>query len=99
MTYVTPNRIGVLCAFAFVIAAASVASAAQATTVAILGTVIDASGATIPGATITVTNSTTAIVQTAVSDSRGRYLVPTLAVGSYSVKAELPGFQTVIQQG
>ena len=100
MTSFITRRIALLSSFcACVIAAASVASAAQATTAAILGTVVDASGATIPGATITVTNATTAIVQTAVSDSRGRYLVPTLAVGTYSVKAELPGFQTVIQQG
>jgi carboxypeptidase family protein len=100
MAYLNTTRIALLSSLcALVIAAASVAAAAQATTATILGTVIDASGATIPGATITVTNTTTAIAQTAISDSRGRYVVPTLAVGTYSVKAELQGFQTVIQQG
>src|SRR3954469_3633015 len=72
---------------------------AQATTAAILGTVNDSSGAAVPGATVTATNTATGIVQTAVSDSRGRYLVPSLTIGQYEAKAELQGFQTVIRKG
>src|SRR5690348_16714356 len=100
MTTITKIRVAVLSSIYIAVAAmTSVSLHAQATTATILGTVNDSSGATVPGATVTVTNTTTGIGQTAVSDSRGRYVVPTLAVGTYSVKAELQGFQTVIQQG
>src|SRR5213593_866281 len=61
----------------------------QATTAAILGTVTDPTGAAVPGAMVTVTNTGTGIAQTAASDERGRYRVPSLSVGQYEVKAEL----------
>src|SRR5437764_300589 len=73
--------------------------AAQSTTSAILGTINDASGAAVPGVTITATNTATDIAQTSLSDERGRYRVPSLNVGQYDVKAELAGFQTVIHKG
>jgi hypothetical protein len=73
--------------------------AAQSTTSTILGTINDASGAAVPGVTITVTNTATDIAQTTLSDERGRYRVPGLNVGQYDVKAELAGFQTVIHKG
>src|SRR3954469_21206295 len=72
---------------------------AQATTAAILGTVNDSSGAAVPGATVPATNTGAGIAQTAVSDSRGRCLVPSLTIGGYDVKAELQGFQTVVRKG
>src|SRR3954462_4434922 len=72
---------------------------AQATTSAILGTVTDSTGAPVPGASLTATNTATGIVQTAVSDARGRYIGPSLTIGAYEVKAELQGFQTVVRKG
>ena len=48
----------------------------------ISGTVKDAQGAVVPGATVTVTNTQTAITQTTVTDSSGFYTVPNLAPGS-----------------
>src|SRR6185312_5454394 len=84
---------------AIIVAVAGLRLSAQSNTASILGTVVDSSGATVPGATVTVTSTTTTIAQSAVTDARGRYVVPTLAVGRYDVKAELQGFQTVIQQG
>ncbi len=73
--------------------------AAQATTATILGTVNDSSGAPVPGATVTATNTGTRIASTTVSDARGRYVVPSIAIGQYEVKAELQGFQTVVRKG
>ena len=70
-------------------------SGAQITRSAISGTVRDATGALVPGATITVTNMDTNIARTAVSDAQGFYRVPALEPGRYEVKAELSGFQTV----
>ena len=61
--------------------AATLPLAAQSTTSAILGTINDASGAAVPGVTITVTNIATDIAQTTLTDERGRYRVPSLNVG------------------
>src|SRR5438876_8364155 len=63
------------------------------------GTVSDASGALIPGATITATNTGTGIVSTALSNEAGAYQFASLQTGTYSVSAELPGFQTQTRSG
>jgi len=52
--------------------AASIPLVGQATTATILGTVTDSSGAAVPGAMVSVTNTGTGIVQTTLSDERGR---------------------------
>ncbi len=57
------------------------------------GVVKDASGAVLPGATVTITNKQTAKVYTAVSGSDGVYRVLDLEPGRYAVKFELSGFQ------
>src|SRR6185503_3254012 len=57
------------------------------------GTVADASGALIPGVTITATNSDTGIVTTVVSNETGAYQLAALQPGRYRVSAELPGFR------
>ncbi len=58
------------------------------------GTVSDASGALIPGVTVTATNVATGIVNTVVSNESGAYNFASLQPGDYKVSAELPGFQT-----
>jgi hypothetical protein len=57
------------------------------------GTVSDASGGVIAGATVTATNEGTGIASTSVTNSAGVYGFPRLRFGSYTVKAELKGFQ------
>src|SRR5207244_10529371 len=63
------------------------------------GTVSDASGALIPGVTITATNTGTGIVNTVVSNDAGAYQFASLQTGTYTVTAELPGFQTQTRNG
>jgi hypothetical protein len=70
-------------------------AAAQMTRGAISGTVRDATGAVVPGATVTVTNTGTNQAKTAVSDAQGFYRVGALEPGRYSVRTELAGFSTV----
>ena len=72
---------------------------AQATTGSISGTVVDESGAIMPGVTITVTNIDTGVARTQVSDTNGRYRVLSLGPGSYELVAELQGFTLVKRTG
>src|SRR5437764_7922109 len=59
----------------------------------ISGTVADASGALIPGVSVTATNTQTGVVTTVLSNESGAYNFASLQPGSYKVIAELPGFQ------
>jgi hypothetical protein len=58
------------------------------------GTVADASGAVLPGVTITATNTGTGVVATAISNSAGVYSFPSLQPGVYKVSGEMKGFQS-----
>ena len=52
-----------------------------------------------PGVTVTVTEENTGLVRTTVTNADGRYVLPTLLPGEYTIKAELQGFQTASQSG
>src|ERR1700684_1706832 len=71
----------------------------QGANATLLGTVTDASGAVVPGASVQVTNVDTGVRQTVTTDSQGRYTVVDLLVGNYEVQASAPGFQTVVRKG
>ena len=71
------------------------AAAAQAVTGTILGLITDSTGAVMPGATVTLTNTGTGLVRVVTTDSNGEFTAPSLPTGTYSVKAELSGFKTV----
>jgi outer membrane receptor protein involved in Fe transport len=71
-------------------------AAAQAVSGSISGIVKDASGAVVPGATITVTSLERKTVDTAVSNESGFYIKDRLLPGTYEVKAELTGFKTAV---
>ena len=65
---------------------------AQQTESRIVGSVLDASKAVLPGATVTVTSKATGAVRETVTDSDGRFTVTNLAPGAYVVRVELAGF-------
>jgi hypothetical protein len=69
---------------------------AQTSNATVGGTVSDATGALIPGVTVTATNTATGIVTTVVSNEAGAYQFQSLQVGTYRVTAELPGFQVQV---
>src|SRR5688500_11979980 len=85
------------CCLALTMALIPTAALAQGS-VTIFGTVSDASGSVLPGATITATNAQTALERVTVSDGNGTYAISQLPVGVYTVKAELPGFKTFLQE-
>jgi len=72
---------------------------AQGTTGSISGTVMDQLKGMMPGVTITVTNTETGLERTQVSDEQGRYRVLNLPPGSYTVRAELSSFASVLRDG
>jgi hypothetical protein len=72
---------------------------AQSVRGSLSGSVLDQSGAAIPGAKITVRDPNTGVTRTTVSSSEGAYSIPELNLGSYDVTASASGFSTQIQHG
>jgi hypothetical protein len=65
---------------------------AQGTTGSITGTVTDATGAAVPGATVTITQTSTNDIHTSTTSDSGFYTVPQLPPGNYRVSVEKAGF-------
>ena len=74
------------------------AYAQGATTQTLSGSVVDASGAVIPGADVAAKHSGTGTVTNAVSNSEGLFSIPSLPIGTYTVTVTLQGFKTVVIQ-
>ncbi len=83
----------------FVIALLLLATPAFAQYGQIEGAVADATGAVLPGATVTATNEATGVSRSAVTDTGGNYRLTALLPGNWSVSAELSGFATVVNTG
>ncbi len=88
-----------LLALAIFVFAAGAARAQIAGTGNISGSVTDATGAALPNASITVTEESTKVVQTTQTDSAGVYVFPNIKIGTYTVTASAPAFQTFTQTG
>ena len=82
----------------FVLAAFS-SAAAFAQTATVLGTVTDPSGAIVPTATITITNTATSAKRVIQTNSTGNYVAPDLPIGPYAVSAESAGFKRYERTG
>lgn len=65
---------------------------------AIGGTVLDESGAALPGATVTVTNLSNGFTETLVTGERGNYRAVALQPAPYEIRVELAGFATVTRR-
>jgi Carboxypeptidase regulatory-like domain len=65
----------------------------QAVNATLLGTITDASGATVAGVKVTVTETATGTVHESVTNDSGNYTLPDLPPGTYSVTAEAKGFK------
>ena len=71
----------------------------QLTTATVTGTVTDASGAAIPGTSLTLENTTRGAIRTAVSDQSGRFFFDFVQVGSYKLTVAQTGFETGTRSG
>ena len=67
---------------------------------AIHGTVTDPTGAAVPGAAVSVANTSTGITTTAKTDSHGYYIFPQLQIGGpYRVEITATGFEKFSSTG
>ncbi|MGH9838649.1 MAG: carboxypeptidase-like regulatory domain-containing protein [Blastocatellia bacterium] len=66
-------------------------ASAQSVVGRISGTVTDASGATVSGASVTITNDETKLTRGATTDENGFYIVTNLPAGNYSVGGRATG--------
>ncbi|HXG23635.1 MAG TPA: carboxypeptidase regulatory-like domain-containing protein [Chthonomonadales bacterium] len=71
----------------------------QVTSGTISGVVRDASGAVIPGVSVTVKNLETGFIRNLVTDEGGRYLASNLPLGNYETQAQKEGFRVEIRRG
>src|SRR5215470_1497879 len=76
--------------------ACAVFAIAQAVYGSVFGTITDARGSGVPGATVTITNTGTNVVETVKTDGSGYYNQTRLAPGRYRVKVEAVGFKTAV---
>ena len=65
---------------------------------AISGTVVDSTGAVVPGATVTATNVATGVMTTRVATGAGVYNIGSLIPGVYTVSVSFSGFSTFKQE-
>jgi hypothetical protein len=74
-------------------------SNAQATDSNIVGTVTDATGAAIPAAKVTATNTATNVKYDTVSNGEGEYRLNNVPIGNYTITASKAGFTTGSKSG
>jgi len=74
-------------------------SRALAQEATIVGTVTDQSGAAVPNAAITITNTDTGQVHQTTTNSVGQYVAPSVQIGHYTVRVEVAGFKRDEQTG
>ena len=68
----------------------------QTVTATLVGAVTDATGARVPGATVTATHKATNNARTVRTGAEGGYTIPLLPPGVYSVQAEQSGFKRTL---
>ncbi|WP_260706581.1 carboxypeptidase regulatory-like domain-containing protein [Edaphobacter flagellatus] len=72
---------------------------AQVSTATFLGTITDVTGASVPRATITITQTDTHAVRTVISKGNGSYRAEFLPIGPYSISVSSPSFRTLVRSG
>src|SRR5689334_19888234 len=85
---VMKDSLRLLSALATSLLLGTVLALGQAVTGSIVGNVTDASGASVAGAKVTITETDTGIARTATTNSEGGYVVTYLQPGRYKVEVE-----------
>jgi hypothetical protein len=90
------TRVLAMLAISLVIITAT--ASAQVLYGSIVGTLTDATGAVVPNATVTVTNSANGLTRTATTDQAGYYSIPNLQEGLYELAVTASGFKPYTQK-
>jgi hypothetical protein len=98
MTFLRSHRPAIL-AFAFILIWTPRAGLAQYNTAEITGTIADTQGAVLPGVTVTAVHAASGLRTERVSDAEGRFFMPALPLGEYTLSVSLPGFKQFSQKG
>jgi hypothetical protein len=80
--------------FAFLASVSTPAAMAQTFRGSIQGTIMDSSGAAVPGAQVKVFSASTGLQRTLTANEQGEYVASELPLGTYSVTVEKKGFRT-----
>jgi hypothetical protein len=92
------SRIGRVCFVIAAVLALAATSVLAQTTGQVIGTVVDAQGGVLPGVTVTASSPQLQGTRTAITDGTGTFRFPTLPPGTYTIKANLAGFQDAAQE-
>ncbi len=90
------RRVVSLCALALLVVAGA---RSQTGTGTVSGTVVDPTGAVIPGAKVTLTQEATREVRDATTDATGEFVFAAIRPGTYTVLIEKPGMQSYRRTG
>src|SRR5258708_23865351 len=77
---------------------ASLALMAQTTTATVVGTVSDPSGAAVPAAQVTATNTGTALTRSVQTNDQGEYRIELLPVGEYTLEVNAASFRKLLRK-
>src|SRR5690348_13206002 len=91
------KRFGVVIILVATVLLPRVVSGQATYTALVRGTVQDASGALVPGATVTATADATKVTETTKTDQQGRYLFASLPPTSYTIRVEAAGFKAAVR--
>src|SRR6185295_16749467 len=84
--------------FALLLSSTASLCLAQLDNAAILGTILDTSGAVIPGASVVIQNQGTSATVNLTTDANGNFVAPVLSVGVYRVTVSAKGFKTHVRE-
>lgn len=87
-----------VCAAGFVFLFTAMTGFAQFDAATVLGSVRDATGAVMPGVTVTLKNIDTGIAATAQTDGDGNYQFNNVKIGNYRITAEKAGFSIAVAE-
>jgi outer membrane receptor protein involved in Fe transport len=93
------RKLGVVILFCLLVITSSVGLRAQITSTTMYGQVVDATGAAVASAQVSVTNTDTNLSRTVQTNGEGEYRIELLPVGSYQVEVTAPGFKKTVLSG